>query len=44
MVMDNSEFKDFGFIDDFIFDLWGVIFDVKSGRFIKDVQEFNEQF
>lgn len=44
MAMDNSELKEFGFTDDFIFDLWGAISDAKSGRLTKDVQEFNEQF
>ena len=41
--MDDSDLKDFGFTDDFIFDLWGAISDAKSGRLNK-VQEFNEQF
>ncbi|XP_076462577.1 PDZ domain-containing protein GIPC1-like [Babylonia areolata] len=41
--MDNSDLQDFGFTDDFIFDLWGAISDAKSGRLNK-VQEFNEQF
>jgi len=41
--MDNSDLKDFGFTDDFIFDLWGAISDAKSGRLNK-VQEFSEQF
>ncbi|KAK7100146.1 PDZ domain-containing protein GIPC1-like [Littorina saxatilis] len=43
MGMDNSDLKDFGFTDDFIFDLWGSISDAKSGRLNK-VSEFNEQF
>ncbi|KAK7508264.1 hypothetical protein BaRGS_00000503 [Batillaria attramentaria] len=41
--MDESDLKDFGFTDDFIFDLWGAISDAKQGRLNK-VQEFNEQF
>ena len=41
--MDDSDLKDFGFTDDFIFDLWGAISDAKSGRLNK-VQEFTEQF
>lgn len=45
MAIDKSEIKDFGFADDFIFDLWGAISDAKSGRLNKtDVQEFSEQF
>lgn len=44
LAMDNSELKEFGFTDDFVFDLWGAISDAKSGRLTKDVQEFNEQF
>lgn len=45
MAIDNSELQDFGFTDDFVFDLWGAISDAKSGRLTKpDVQEFNEQF
>lgn len=41
--MDESDLKEFGFTDDFIFDLWGAISDAKSGR-LKKVQEFTEQF
>ncbi|KAL8615997.1 PDZ domain-containing protein gipc1 [Nucella lapillus] len=41
--MDNSDLRDFGFTDDFIFDLWGAISDAKSGR-LDQVQEFSEQF
>lgn len=41
--MDGSDLNDFGFTDDFIFDLWGAISDAKSGRLNK-VQEFSEQF
>jgi len=41
--MDNSDLRDFGFTDDFIFDLWGAIGDAKSGRLNKAL-EFNEQF
>ncbi|XP_076440401.1 PDZ domain-containing protein GIPC1-like [Babylonia areolata] len=41
--MDDSDLRDFGFTDDFIFDLWGAISDAKSGRLNK-VQEFSEQF
>jgi hypothetical protein len=28
----NSEISDFGFADDFIFDLWGAISDARDGR------------
>ncbi|KAK6188391.1 hypothetical protein SNE40_004572 [Patella caerulea] len=41
--VDESDMKDFGFTDTFIFDLWGAITDAKSGR-LKKTQEFNEQF
>ncbi|KAL8570716.1 hypothetical protein ACOMHN_039151 [Nucella lapillus] len=41
--MDDSDLRDFGFTDDFIFDLWGAISGAKSGRLNK-VQEFSEQF
>ncbi|XP_014669861.1 PREDICTED: PDZ domain-containing protein GIPC3-like [Priapulus caudatus] len=34
--VDESDLAAFGFTDDFIFDLWGVIGDVKSGRLIPD--------
>jgi hypothetical protein len=30
--IDNSDLEAFGFTDDFIFELWGVITDAKSGR------------
>ena len=41
--VDESDVKDFGFTDAFIFDLWGAITDAKQGR-LKKVQDFNEQF
>ncbi|ESO92646.1 hypothetical protein LOTGIDRAFT_120670 [Lottia gigantea] len=41
--VDDSDMKDFGFTDTFIFDLWGAITDAKSG-ILKKTQEFNEQF
>lgn len=45
VVIDTSDLADFGFTDDFVFDLWGAISDAKSGRLTKpDIQEFNEQF
>ena len=44
MKMDSSDLKEFGFTDDFIFDLWGAISDAKSGRLTKGATEFNEQF
>lgn len=45
MAIDKSEIKDFGFADDFVFDLWGAISDAKSGRLNKsEVKEFSEQF
>lgn len=45
VAIDNSDLGEFGFTDDFVFDLWGAISDAKSGRLTKpDVQEFSEQF
>ncbi|XP_069127813.1 PDZ domain-containing protein GIPC1-like [Argopecten irradians] len=41
--VDESEIKDFGFTDDFIFDLWGAISDAKQGRLNK-MANFEEQF
>ena len=32
VAMDTSELETFGFTDDIIFDLWGIITDFKSGR------------
>lgn len=32
--IDNSELEEFGFTDDFIIELWGVITDARSGRII----------
>lgn len=33
-VIDNSDLQEFGFTDDFIIELWGVITDARSGRII----------
>lgn len=45
MAIDKSDMKDFGFADDFVFDLWGAISDAKSGRLNKsEIKEFVEQF
>ena len=45
VAIDGSDLQDFGFTDDFVFDLWGAISDAKSGRLTKpDVKEFSEQF
>ncbi|XP_052775989.1 PDZ domain-containing protein GIPC1-like [Mya arenaria] len=45
MAIDNSDLQDFGFTDDFVFDLWGAISDAKSGRLAKpNIQEFSEDF
>lgn len=30
--IDNSDLEEFGFTDDFIIELWGVITDARSGR------------
>ncbi|KAJ8306505.1 hypothetical protein KUTeg_017050 [Tegillarca granosa] len=43
MQIDQSDIKDFGFTDDFVFDLWGAISDAKSGRLNKTT-EFSESF
>lgn len=43
MQIDQSDIKDFGFTDDFVFDLWGAISDAKSGRLNKTA-EFTESF
>ena len=43
IAIDESEIKDFGFTDDFIFDLWGAISDAKQGR-LQKTAEFTEQF
>ena len=32
VAMDTSELETFGFTDDIIFDLWGIITDFKAGR------------
>ena len=43
VALDESELGEFGFTDDFVFDLWGSISDAKQGR-LKKVQEFEEKF
>lgn len=43
VAIDNSDLRDFGFTESFIFDLWGAISDAKQGR-LKSAQDFNEQF
>ncbi|XP_076331195.1 PDZ domain-containing protein GIPC1-like [Tachypleus tridentatus] len=40
--VDNSDLEEFGFTDNFIFDLWGAISDAKSGRIKKE--EVNSPF
>lgn len=30
--VDNSELESFGFTDDFLIDVWGIVTDAKSGR------------
>ncbi|CAG2104671.1 unnamed protein product [Medioppia subpectinata] len=35
MAIDNSDLKEFGFSDNFIFDLWGAVTDAKAGRLAK---------
>jgi hypothetical protein len=37
--IDNSDLEAFGFTDDFIFELWGVITDAKSGRLAAKKEE-----
>ncbi len=40
--VNESEIADFGFSEDFIFDLWGAINDAKSGRLQPDAASKNE--
>lgn len=45
--LDQSDLKMFGFTQDFVFELWGVISDAKQGRLKKagaGATEFSEQF
>jgi len=44
--IDNSDLESFGFTDDFIFELWGVVTDAKSGRLSQPskIATFDEQF
>lgn len=45
VAIDESDLGEFGFTDDFVFDMWGAISDAKSGRLAKpDIRDFNEQF
>ena len=45
VAIDESDLGEFGFTDDFVFDLWGAISDAKSGRLAQpDIKEFSEQF
>ena len=37
--IDSSDLEAFGFTDDFIFELWGVITDAKSGRLAAKKEE-----
>ena len=41
--LEDSELKEFGFTQDFTFDLWGAISDAKAGR-LKKTAEFPEAF
>ena len=41
--IEQSELAEFGFTQDFTFDLWGAISDAKSGR-LKKTAEFAEAF
>ena len=40
--MEQSEFNDFGFTEDFIFDLYGAISDAKQGRLKKTTTQATE--
>jgi len=45
--IDNSDLESFGFTDDFIFELWGVVTDAKSGRLASHspkITAFDEHF
>ncbi|GAV04444.1 hypothetical protein RvY_14718 [Ramazzottius varieornatus] len=46
LALDSSELAAFGFTDDFVFDLWGIISDAKSGRLVnsKDDPKFEMNF
>lgn len=33
--IDNSDLEVFGFSDDFVIEVWGVVTDARSGRFIQ---------
>ncbi len=35
IAIDGSDLQEFGFSDDFIFDLWGAVSDAKAGRLAK---------
>ncbi|XP_055327436.1 PDZ domain-containing protein GIPC2-like [Paramacrobiotus metropolitanus] len=43
LALDGSELAVFGFTDDFVFDLWGIISDAKSGRLKADKPKFEMQ-
>jgi hypothetical protein len=42
MAIDESEIGTFSFTDDFIFDLWAAIDDIKAGR-IQEEKEFESE-
>jgi hypothetical protein len=42
-MIDNSELESFGFTDDFIIEVWGIVTDAKSGRLKPKPQE-NEDY
>ena len=39
--LDNSELESFGFTDDFIIEVWGIVTDAKSGRLSSSVAHAN---
>lgn len=45
--LDTSELESFGFTDEFIIDIWGIVTDAKSGRFKaapSSIEDYDEDF
>lgn len=40
--IDNSELESFGFTDEFIIDVWGIVTDAKSGRDSRNQEELDD--
>jgi len=41
--IDNSELESFGFTDDFIIEVWGIVTDAKSGRLKPKVDDDDDE-